>query len=38
MTDIAIVGLDCRFPKADDPAALWNLPLDGGDGIDEIPA
>ena len=38
MTDIAIVGLDCRFPKADDPAALWNLLLDGGDGIDEIPA
>ena len=38
MTDIAIVGLDCRFPKADDPAALWKLLLDGGDGIDEIPA
>ena len=38
MTDIAIVGLDCRFPKADDPAALWKLLLDGADGIDEIPA
>ena len=36
MTDIAVVGLDCRFPKADDPAALWKLLLDGVDGIDEI--
>ena len=32
------MGLDCRFPKADDPAALWKLLLDGADGIDEIPA
>ena len=38
MNDIAVVGLDCRFPKADDPAALWKLLLDGADGIDEIPA
>ena len=38
MTDIAIVGLDCRFPKAADPAALWTLLLNGTDGIDEIPA
>ena len=38
MNDIAIVGLDCRFPKADDPAALWKLLLDGADAIDEIPA
>ena len=36
--DIAVVGLDCRFPKAEDPAALWRLLLDGADGIDEIPA
>lgn len=36
MTDIAIVGLDCRFPKASDPAALWQLLIDCGDGIDEI--
>ena len=36
--DIAVVGLDCRFPKADDPAALWKLLLDGADAIDEIPA
>ncbi|OBK23657.1 polyketide synthase [Mycobacterium asiaticum] len=38
MTDIAVVGLDCRFPKATDPAALWQLLLDGADAIDEIPA
>jgi 8-amino-7-oxononanoate synthase len=38
MCDIAVVGLDCRFPKADDPAALWKLLLDGADAIDEISA
>ncbi|MDT5237207.1 MAG: hypothetical protein QOF47_3194, partial [Mycobacterium sp.] len=38
MSDIAVVGLDCRFPKAGDPAALWTLLLHGADGIDEIPA
>ena len=32
------MGLDCRFPKADDPAALWKLLLDGADAIAEIPA
>ena len=36
--DIAVVGLDCRFPKAGDPAMLWKLLLDGVDAIDEIPA
>lgn len=38
MTDIAVVGLDCRFAKANDPAALWKLLLDGGDGVDEVTA
>jgi len=38
MADIAVVGLDCRFPKAGDPASLWKLLLDGADAIDEIPA
>lgn len=38
MTDIAVVGLDCRFPRATDPAALWQLLLEGGDGVDEITA
>lgn len=38
MTDIAVIGLDCRFPKASDPAALWKLLLDNADAIDEVPA
>ncbi|WP_433733210.1 type I polyketide synthase [Nocardia sp. CA-129566] len=38
MTDIAIVGLDCRFPQAPDPTALWQLLLDGRDAISEVPA
>ncbi|MFI6365376.1 type I polyketide synthase [Nocardia sp. NPDC050630] len=38
MTDIAIVGLDCRFPHAPDPAALWQMLLDGRDAISEVPA
>jgi 8-amino-7-oxononanoate synthase len=36
--DIAVVGIDCRFPKAGDPAGLWKLLLDGADAIDEIAA
>ncbi|MET8654852.1 type I polyketide synthase [Nocardia aurea] len=38
MTDIAVVGLDCRFPHAADPAALWQLLMDGRDAISEVPA
>lgn len=38
MNDIAIVGLDCRFPRAADPAALWQLLLDGRDAISAVPA
>ncbi|MFD0361348.1 aminotransferase class I/II-fold pyridoxal phosphate-dependent enzyme [Nocardia sp. GCM10030253] len=38
MTDIAVVGLDCRFPQAPDPAALWQLLIDGRDAISEVPA
>ncbi|MGK8524858.1 aminotransferase class I/II-fold pyridoxal phosphate-dependent enzyme [Nocardia asteroides] len=38
MTDIAIVGLDCRFPQAPDPAALWRLLIEGRDVISEVPA
>ncbi|MEN0136511.1 MAG: aminotransferase class I/II-fold pyridoxal phosphate-dependent enzyme [Rhodococcus sp. (in: high G+C Gram-positive bacteria)] len=38
MTDVAIVGLDCRFPQAPDAAALWTLLLGGGDGITDVPA
>lgn len=38
MTDVAIVGLDCRFPQAPDAAALWALLMGGGDGITDVPA
>ncbi|NYD51157.1 acyl transferase domain-containing protein [Actinomadura luteofluorescens] len=37
MTDIAIVGIDCRFPKAPDPGALWELLMRGDEGIVEVP-
>ena len=37
MTDIAIVGIDCRFPKAPDAAALWDLLMSGDEGIAEVP-
>ncbi|MBF6414870.1 type I polyketide synthase [Nocardia cyriacigeorgica] len=36
--DIAIVGIDCRFPGADDPAALWRLLIEAGEAISEVPA
>ncbi|MCH9688758.1 MAG: acyltransferase domain-containing protein [Deltaproteobacteria bacterium] len=34
----AVVGLDCRFPGAPDPQALWTVLRDGVDTIAEIPA
>ena len=34
---IAIVGLACRFPGADDAASFWRLLDEGGEGIVEIP-
>ncbi|HEY7415853.1 MAG TPA: beta-ketoacyl synthase N-terminal-like domain-containing protein, partial [Ktedonobacteraceae bacterium] len=35
---IAIIGLGCRFPGADDPTAFWRMLRDGEDGITEVPA
>ncbi|MEK7278205.1 MAG: polyketide synthase, partial [Chloroflexota bacterium] len=35
---IAIVGLSCRFPKANDPAEFWELLRDGVDAVSEVPA
>jgi myxalamid-type polyketide synthase MxaE and MxaD len=35
---IAIVGIGCRFPGANDPAAFWQLLRDGVDAIREVPA
>ena len=34
---IAIIGLGCRLPGADDPAALWRLLRDGVDAVREVP-
>lgn len=35
---IAIVGMGCRFPGADNPDAYWNLLRDGVDAVSEVPA
>lgn len=34
---IAIIGLGCRFPGANNPAAFWQLLRDGVDAITEVP-
>ncbi len=34
---VAIVGLACRFPKAPNPDAFWQLLRDGVDAITEVP-
>ncbi|BCL84564.1 PKS and KAsynt_C_assoc domain-containing protein [Ktedonobacteria bacterium brp13] len=35
---VAIVGIGCRFPQADDPRAFWKLLSEGGNAIHEVPA
>ncbi|MBI1357401.1 MAG: alpha/beta fold hydrolase [Acidobacteria bacterium] len=35
---IAVIGMGCRFPGADDPEAYWRLLRDGVDAIREVPA
>ncbi len=35
---IAIIGMGCRFPGAEDPRAFWKLLCEGRDAIREIPA
>ncbi len=35
---IAIIGIGCRFPGANDPHAFWRLLRDGVDTISEVPA
>nr|WP_263974219.1 type I polyketide synthase [Streptomyces albicerus] len=35
---IAVVGMSCRLPKADNPSAFWALLRDGGNGITDVPA
>ncbi len=38
MEPIAIIGLSCRFPGADNPEAFWQLLRDGRSVIREVPA
>jgi len=35
---IAIIGMGCRYPGANDPAQYWRLLRDGIDAVTEIPA
>src|SRR5271157_1320092 len=35
---IAVIGIGCRFPGANDPAAFWQLLRGGVDAIREVPA
>ncbi len=35
---IAIIGLGCRFPGADSPAAYWQLLAEGRDAVTRVPA
>jgi phthiocerol/phenolphthiocerol synthesis type-I polyketide synthase C len=35
---IAIIGIGCRFPGADGPAAFWRLLADGVDAVTEAPS
>lgn len=37
-SEIAIVGIGCRFPQADGPKQFWQLLRRGGDAISEVPA
>jgi acyl transferase domain-containing protein/NADPH:quinone reductase-like Zn-dependent oxidoreductase/NAD(P)-dependent dehydrogenase (short-subunit alcohol dehydrogenase family)/acyl carrier protein len=37
MESIAIIGFGCRFPKAKNPEAFWQLLRDGVNAITEIP-
>src|SRR5690242_19806637 len=36
--EIAIVGVACRLPQAQNPGAFWRLARGGGNAITEVPA
>ncbi|MFI6004238.1 beta-ketoacyl synthase N-terminal-like domain-containing protein, partial [Streptomyces sp. NPDC051366] len=35
---VAVVGLSCRLPAAQDPQAYWALLANGGDAVTDVPA
>ncbi|MCY7285254.1 MAG: hypothetical protein LH679_17865, partial [Cyanobacteria bacterium CAN_BIN43] len=35
---IAIIGIGCRFPGANNPEAFWQLLRNGVDAITEVPS
>ncbi len=37
MEPIAIIGIGCRFPKAENPESFWQLLRNGVDAITEVP-
>ncbi|MBW4687494.1 MAG: type I polyketide synthase [Komarekiella atlantica HA4396-MV6] len=38
MEPIAIIGIGCRFPGAENPESFWDLLRSGGDAITEVPS
>src|ERR1700722_46888 len=34
---VAIIGMSCRLPGADDPRSFWRLLRDGADAVTEVP-
>jgi acyl transferase domain-containing protein len=34
---VAIIGMSCRLPGADDPRSFWRLLTDGVDAVTEVP-
>jgi len=34
---IAVIGMSCKFPKADNPQEFWNLLCNGVDAVTEVP-
>jgi beta-ketoacyl synthase-like protein len=37
LTPIAIIGISCRLPRANDPTAFWQLLSSNGSAIREVP-
>ncbi|MFI6281726.1 type I polyketide synthase [Streptomyces sp. NPDC050988] len=38
MNAVAVTGVDCRFPGAQDPGAFWELLMRSGDGTGPVPS